>query len=342
MVTKLDMHLHSRGSDGTGEPADFVRAVQEAGLDGFVLTDHHKTLTGHGLHVIQAARKAGLVALVGCEYSTREGHCLCYGVDVRILDFGFYPSMQQVIDRVHEHGGAAFPSHPYRGVKETLGDRIFQLKNLTHLEVLNGQNQASSAFAKSARPEADQKASLAAERMGLARVGGSDAHAPSRIGTCYTEFQGSVRSTKDLIAALKARDHEARVDLEKVRKANAEARQFSIGSTTGRWSHGGGYFRKDPQGVQYVPERQPNLRVQGYRMSEEQLKLFNYRLAEPDGDDFTNAVMGAFEQPEATFSGPDLDEPGSSGYPEDQDEQGRGWSEDPEEVQAALSRSRRR
>src|SRR5687767_11065122 len=109
MVTRLDLHLHTRGSDGTGSPADFVNAIKKAGLDGVVITDHHRTLTQQGLDVAKAVRADGLVCLVGCEYSTKDGHCLVFGLDVRKLDFGFYPDMQLVIDRARECGGIAFP-----------------------------------------------------------------------------------------------------------------------------------------------------------------------------------------------------------------------------------------
>lgn len=227
MITKLDMHLHTKGSDGTGRPEDFVRGIQKAGLDGIVLSDHHRTLTPEGLEVVRAVRAAGLVALVGCEYSTKDGHCLIFGVDQARLKFGMYPTMQSVIDRVTAIGGIAFPSHPFRGVKETLGSKIYQLKNLTHVEAYNGQNEAGNGFASTARPEANKEAVWAAEKMGLGQTGGSDAHVPERIGTCYTEFGSSIRTTKDLVQALKAKDHVPRVNQEMVDDQRRNVRQYS-------------------------------------------------------------------------------------------------------------------
>lgn len=210
MVTRLDMHCHTPGSDGTGTPEDFIRYIRENDIDGVVITDHHKTLTVEGLNFVTAIRKAGLIALIGCEYSTLEGHCLVYGCDVLKLGFGRYPKMIDLIREVHKRGGVAFPSHPYRGIFQTLGDRIFDLApDLTHVEVFNGQNAAGNGWTSSAKPEANEKALVAAEKMDLGYVGGSDAHQPQRLGTCFTEFNGSVTSLKELVAALRARDHVA-------------------------------------------------------------------------------------------------------------------------------------
>jgi predicted metal-dependent phosphoesterase TrpH len=252
VVTKLDMHLHTKGSDGTGSPNEFVKGIQKAGIDGVVLTDHHRTLTKEGLAVVKAVRDAGLIALVGCEYSTKEGHCLVFGVDVAKLGLGFYPTMQQLIDAVHERGGVAFPSHPYRGVKETLGDRIYQLSGLTHVEAFNGQNEAGNGWASSARPEANQKAVWVGEKMGLGQTGGSDAHQPDRIGTCFTEFSGNVRTVQALVEALKSKDHQAVVNRAMVddQKRRAVVRQTWSPSPSSAqlrwWDDEDDFWRRSP------------------------------------------------------------------------------------------------
>lgn len=274
MSTKLDMHLHTRGSDGTGEPHEFVAAIQKAGLNGIVITDHHLTWSKPSIQVYLACKAAGLICLMGSEYSTKEGHCLVYGVDVQRMGWGLYPKMQDVIDRVAELGGVAFPSHPFRGVKETLGPRIFELQNLTHAEVLNGQNAAGNGWASSARPEANDKAKNAAVIMGLGSVGGSDAHVPSRIGTCYTEFSGTVKDTQDLLDALRSKDHKAVVNEEMVEAQRAAQKLLPPISTQSKWnwdswraqhldkSTGGSYYghrnylddQQDQWPEEYIPD----------------------------------------------------------------------------------------
>lgn len=223
MTTKLDLHVHTKGSDGIGHPDEFVKAIQDAGLDGITITDHHRSITLEGYSVLEAIKEAGLIALLGCEYSTLEGHCLVYGVNVAELHLGFYPSMQFVIDTVHSSGGVAFPSHPYRGVKETLGDRIYTLNGLTHAETYNGQNEAGNGFSPTSRPEANAKAYKAAKELNLGMTGGSDAHQPARIGTCYTEFADNIKTSADLVEALRSRNHIAKVNKEMVAAQKQEA-----------------------------------------------------------------------------------------------------------------------
>lgn len=211
-TTKLDMHIHTPSSDGHGSPEEYVKAIKKAGLDGVVLTDHHIT-RGPGASkyetvepgeraagdIIQTAiKKAGLICLRGCEYSSGDGHVLIYGADVDDLDLGLYCPMQEVIWRAQEAGGVAFPSHPYHGYKKRLGDGIYKLKGLVAVEGFNGQ-LATSHLGELENADAVK----AGKAMGIGIVGNSDAHQAKRIGTCYTEFDGSIRWAHELVEALK-------------------------------------------------------------------------------------------------------------------------------------------
>ena len=223
-TTRIDMHTHTPGSDGRGKPSEFVKHLEASGMDGIIITDHHNTLTRYGYLVAEAIQAAGYFVMLGCEYSTKDGHCLVYGVDVARFDLGFYPSMQELIDRVHEEGGVAFPSHPYRGYKYILKDDIFKLEGLTHCETLNGQNAV-------AWPRDNQDAIKAAKVMDLFSCGGSDAHTPSRIGTCFTEFEGDIRTPADLLVALKAGQHQAKMQLSEVQRQKRD-RHWSTTSSS--------------------------------------------------------------------------------------------------------------
>jgi len=79
----VDLHMHPTASDGTVAPADVARAVADAGLAGFSLTDHDTT---EGLAEAEtAARALGLRFLPGAELSANEPgrsvHLLAYGFD---------------------------------------------------------------------------------------------------------------------------------------------------------------------------------------------------------------------------------------------------------------------
>lgn len=80
---RIDLHTHSRVSDGTDTPAELVAAAAAAGLDVVALTDHD---TFDGLReALAAGERLGMQVFPGIEISTElEGesvHLLGYGCD---------------------------------------------------------------------------------------------------------------------------------------------------------------------------------------------------------------------------------------------------------------------
>ena len=69
---RIDLHTHSRVSDGTDAPAVLVRKAAAIGLDALALTDHD-TAAGWP-EAAQAAREAGIELVPGMEISTEDGH----------------------------------------------------------------------------------------------------------------------------------------------------------------------------------------------------------------------------------------------------------------------------
>lgn len=67
---RIDLHTHSRVSDGTESPAELVRAARAAGLDVVALTDHD-TADGWD-EAAEAAHAAGIELVPGMEVSTRH------------------------------------------------------------------------------------------------------------------------------------------------------------------------------------------------------------------------------------------------------------------------------
>jgi predicted metal-dependent phosphoesterase TrpH len=66
---RIDLHTHSRVSDGTQPPAELVRSAVEAGLDVVGLTDHDNT--AGWAEAASAADAAGIALVRGIEISTR-------------------------------------------------------------------------------------------------------------------------------------------------------------------------------------------------------------------------------------------------------------------------------
>lgn len=196
-TTKIDMHVHTLGSDGRGTPEDIVRYALRAKLDGIAITDHHITYSAESLEVARALRQAGLQVFHGCEYSTAWGHLLIYGVDVEDFKWGYYPDPRRVLSDVNAVGGLCVPAHPFKGYRRTFGDRVQQLTAAAGIETANGQCTFQN-------PTANKKAAHLADTHCLGEFGGSDAHDPRHIGFCYTLFQGWIDSEYELLRAMQS------------------------------------------------------------------------------------------------------------------------------------------
>ncbi len=112
---RIDLHAHSRRSDGTQSPAELVRAAAEAGIDHLALTDHD---TARGWdEAAEAADQEGIDLVRGMEISCRFGgagvHLLAYLVDPvdpsltaqldRVLD-GRRSRIPAILSRLRDHG----------------------------------------------------------------------------------------------------------------------------------------------------------------------------------------------------------------------------------------------
>jgi predicted metal-dependent phosphoesterase TrpH len=103
---RIDLHTHSRASDGTETPAAVMRAAADAGLDVVALTDHD---TAQGwAEATAAASELGLDLVLGIEISTRFGsagvHLLAYLPDADD------PDLVTTLDRILAGRNARVPA----------------------------------------------------------------------------------------------------------------------------------------------------------------------------------------------------------------------------------------
>jgi predicted metal-dependent phosphoesterase TrpH len=112
---RVDLHTHTRASDGTQTPAEQVRAARAAGLDVLGLTDHDTT--EGWAEAARAAEEVGITLVRGIEVSTRHlgrgAHLLAYLPDPtypplvahlqRILD-GRSSRVPAMLGRLREQG----------------------------------------------------------------------------------------------------------------------------------------------------------------------------------------------------------------------------------------------
>ncbi len=205
MTFKLDLHVHSKYStDNNADPEETVLRAIELGLQGIAFTEHYSYQASEPIEILKEKYGNSIAIFRGVEFSAAEGHCLVFGVDTDRMCLTGAP-VADLVAAVNEAGGVVIPSHPYRP-GTSLGDLVLNVKGITALEGCNGANMHSY----------NTIAMKTASAIRLPYTGGSDAHAPREVGSCYTEFPVPVTS-QNLIDLLKAGQYRG-VDTRKVSK----------------------------------------------------------------------------------------------------------------------------
>lgn len=97
LATPVDLHLHTRHSDGDEAPAELARRCVDAGLRVAAVTDHN---TVAGIAAFEQAVGGRLTVVPACEVTAiwrgEETHCLAYFVDRHDLRF------QERIGGIHD------------------------------------------------------------------------------------------------------------------------------------------------------------------------------------------------------------------------------------------------
>jgi predicted metal-dependent phosphoesterase TrpH len=168
----------------------------EAGVAAVALTNHGDVSDNRVLEGALAAE--GVLLIHGVEISTLFGDFVIFSPDLDYLatfrdvqDFVRAGELRDDAAMVWVHpaaGGGRSGSAYYPGLERMVADSIHAV------EVFNG----SWLDAKYV-----QVAEQIAGQLGLARTGGSDAHDPSELMACYTELPDPVRSTADVVAAIR-------------------------------------------------------------------------------------------------------------------------------------------
>ena len=181
---KIDMHVHTKYSlDGTGEPFEFVNNARKIGLSGIAITDHNEIKGALEAREFIKGTKDFLV-IIGEEISTDRGHILAYNIRKKV-ERDLTP--EETVKRINDQGGFAVVAHPDRfpsGIKKEMIPGL----EVAGIEVMNG---ATVAFKNNA-------ARILALKLGKGMLGGSDAHAPKKIGATYTVFEGASLSAMDI------------------------------------------------------------------------------------------------------------------------------------------------
>jgi hypothetical protein len=109
----VNLHMHTRYSDGSGSHRDIVNAAFKAGVDAVIVTDHNVLVQNFEGYYREKNRR--LLMLIGEEIhdqdrDVQKNHMLVIGANRELATFADDP--QQLIDHVREAGGLAFLAHP--------------------------------------------------------------------------------------------------------------------------------------------------------------------------------------------------------------------------------------
>jgi hypothetical protein len=194
-----DLHVHTMASDGTASVLEILEHVEhETDFDVVAITDHERIDAALAARAIARDHGLRVEIVVGEEITTRGGHLLALFIEKRIRPL---QSLRSSIAQVHEQGGLAIASHPLAPYPSCISERTIRRLHdeadpIFHLDGLETFNPTTPG-----RTHHDRVVALAAE-LGLAALGGSDAHLLRAVGSGQTAFPG--RTAAELRAAIEA------------------------------------------------------------------------------------------------------------------------------------------
>jgi predicted metal-dependent phosphoesterase TrpH len=169
MQVKADLHVHTVYSrDALITPEDLVFYAKKRGLTAVAITDHN-TVEG----ALKIAKKTDFLIVPGIEVSSRNGHIVGLNLQEPIAK-GLSPD--ETVDKIHDAGGIAVACHPFAFFKGSLGKHTS-----AKFDAIETINASAFPFNRSTK-----KAQEIADRFGLSRVAGSDAHYGPAVGYAYT------------------------------------------------------------------------------------------------------------------------------------------------------------
>lgn len=195
-VCAIDMHVHTAYSHCCFDPIEttLLRAA-EIGLSGICIMDHHtsegykKALELKEKFVSEGKMKEDFILIPGIEYSAKEGHVggIFCNKDIYFKKY----TAKECVDMIHDMGGLAVCVHPYRkktGIKELSKELPFDAV----------EERAGSIFKKK-YAELNYET---AKNFDCAKLGSSDAHYWTFLGSSYTVFPKGTKTPDDIKRAV--------------------------------------------------------------------------------------------------------------------------------------------
>ena len=186
---RVNLHIHSTKSDGTGTPAEIVRKAREKGLKCFSICDHN-TVAAYD----EIGETEGLITGVefDCWYRGVFFHLLGYGIDVKsealkpflsktkagteldIVRIFARRDVPKLISAIRTAGGIAVLAHPACCLTFNLKNFI---KSLTDIGLEGVETRYPYRRHRAIiRFHKNQTVKKIAEELNLLQTGGTDAH----------------------------------------------------------------------------------------------------------------------------------------------------------------------
>ncbi len=109
----LNLHMHTRYSDGAGLHKDIATAAIKAGLDAVIVTDHNVLVSGPAGYYKEGSRR--VLLMIGEEIhdqarKPQKNHLLVFGGIRELAPYAYDP--QVLLDAAAKAGGLSFIAHP--------------------------------------------------------------------------------------------------------------------------------------------------------------------------------------------------------------------------------------
>ncbi len=195
----VNLHMHTRYSDGGGSHANIAEAALKCGIDAVIVTDHNVFVRGFEGYIQEGNRK--VLMLIGEEIHDQDrepqkNHLLAFGAENELATVADDP--QILINAVRDSNGLAFIAHPndraapaFRETDISWVD--WQAVNYTGIELWNGFSELKTIIptklhgilyalfpeliAHHPMPDTLHRMDELQANRRIVAIGGSDAHA---------------------------------------------------------------------------------------------------------------------------------------------------------------------
>ena len=195
----VNLHMHTRYSDGTGSHQDVAAAAIRSGLDAVIVTDHNVLVKGTEGYVQQGSHR--VLMLVGEEVHDQDrqpqkNHLLALGVTDEVATLAREPG--GLMRAIRDAGGLSFIAHPDDPAAPVFGETDiswvdWQAGEFTGIELWNGLSELKTVLhtklqgvlyayfptlvARAPLPHTIRKWDELLSHGRVVALGGSDAHA---------------------------------------------------------------------------------------------------------------------------------------------------------------------